>query len=639
MPWARWDATETEMKRLIKKSQKVTKGMPSAVALSILIHAALFLLAGMLVVFTVVKKEEKKFVPPKAVERPKMKLKKPKVKVKKSSKPKPTTRIVTKVNRANMPDIQLPEMSGFGGEGLGSGIGGFDMMPDLSEITVMGSGQSIGNDFVGTFYDFKRDRSGRHLSGFTPWSTPSGLQYWDMVNKFLRSGWKTSRFARYYRSPRNLYTTTFVTPPIRSTIAPIAFGDTDAGGSFWVVHYKGQLVCPATHEEGITFRFRGQGDDFLIVRVDGDIVLGSAWPDGVVNATVVGMLWDSTSADSLKYFMGNNRIEVGDWVTLEPGESLDMEVLVGDWGGASSFLLTVEEEGVEYERNRQGGPILPAFKTAEPSHDLLDVIYTRLREGELCMTNGPVFSDYDTSGGRTGAVKEPEESTALPEPEVSGKPEMRIWTLAGDRTVEAKFMTVIGGKAVLKNAAGKVKKIPLDQLSAEDREYTELASPPVFNINFSRKERQEIFSGRYPRASETRGSYGVRFKQTSPGFYNHELQAEMFVIGQQNSRLTGKYILYDRQKTAFTPTRENQRSHEFYSNKEVVMSGGLRQGSKYQGYLVTLTDARGETVAVEASHKWLAKNLENLRNLKVGNYMDKDCRRVFPTRPKKSGRY
>ena len=52
------------MKRLIKKSQKIVKGMPSAVVLSIVIHAALFLLAGMLVVFTVVKKVEKKFVPP-----------------------------------------------------------------------------------------------------------------------------------------------------------------------------------------------------------------------------------------------------------------------------------------------------------------------------------------------------------------------------------------------------------------------------------------------------------------------------------------------------------------------------------------------------------------------------------------------
>ncbi len=43
-----------------KKNQKVVKGMPSAVLLSILIHGALFLLAGMLVVFTVVKNTAKR---------------------------------------------------------------------------------------------------------------------------------------------------------------------------------------------------------------------------------------------------------------------------------------------------------------------------------------------------------------------------------------------------------------------------------------------------------------------------------------------------------------------------------------------------------------------------------------------------
>ncbi|MEN8254875.1 MAG: hypothetical protein ABFR33_05335, partial [Verrucomicrobiota bacterium] len=63
------------MKRLFQKKQKLVKGMPSAVLLSIAIHAALFFLAGALVVFTVVKKKEIEFEPPKAVERPKMKLK------------------------------------------------------------------------------------------------------------------------------------------------------------------------------------------------------------------------------------------------------------------------------------------------------------------------------------------------------------------------------------------------------------------------------------------------------------------------------------------------------------------------------------------------------------------------------------
>jgi len=587
------------MKKKARKSQKVTKGMPSAVLLSIAIHAALFLLAGMLVVFTVVKKEEKKFEPPKAVERPKMKLKKPKVKIKKTSKPKPTTRIVTKMNRASMPDIQLPEMSGMS-EGLGEGIGGFDMIPDLSEITVLGSGHSIGNDFVGTFYDLKRDRNGRHLStfqqperagGISP--IASGLLYWDMIHDFLQNDWKTTRFARYYRSRRNLYATTFVTPPISSSIAPLAFGDAEAGGSFWVVHYKGKLVCPASHTNGITFRFWGQGDDFMIVRVDNEIVFGSAWPDGTVNTTVLGTLWDWGSADSLKYIMGNNRSIVGDWITLDPGESLDMEVLIGDWGGASCFMLAIEEEGVEYERNRQGGPILPAFKTSEPSHDLLDAIYTRLQIGELCMTNGPVFCDYDTSGGGALAVEEPEERAVLPEPHVSREPEMRTWTLVGGRTMEAEFVTVIGVRAVLRNAEGKIKKILLEQFSDEDREYMELANPPIFNIDFIRKDRKNVFSGRYYRRPQKLGTYGVRLKQTSAGAYNHELQVEMFAVGQQRHKLAGKYILLDRQQTSFTPNKENQRSLEFLSDKKVVLYGGIRTRNDHQGYLVTLTDARG----------------------------------------------
>jgi hypothetical protein len=100
----------------------VVKGAPSGLVISLLVHAAAFMLAGLLVVFNVVNKEEKKFVPPKPVDRPKMKLKKPKVKVKKNAKPKSSERIVTKVTKANMPDIQLPELSGIG-DGIGAGGG------------------------------------------------------------------------------------------------------------------------------------------------------------------------------------------------------------------------------------------------------------------------------------------------------------------------------------------------------------------------------------------------------------------------------------------------------------------------------------------------------------------------------------
>ena len=81
-------------------------------------------------------------------------------------------------------------MSGIG-DGLAGDIGGFEIMPDLSEVTLFGSGQSIGNDFECTFYDSKRDRSGRPL-----WSTDlDGYDWRSKVFNFFLRGWDFSVFS------------------------------------------------------------------------------------------------------------------------------------------------------------------------------------------------------------------------------------------------------------------------------------------------------------------------------------------------------------------------------------------------------------------------------------------------------------
>ena len=614
--------------------------MSSAVVLSILIHAALFLLAGMLVVFTVVKKEEQKFEPPKAIDRPKMKLKKPKVKVKKTSKPKPTTRIVTKMNRANMPDIQLPEMSGMG-DGLGGMVGGFDMMPDFSEPTMYGASQSIGNDFVGTFYDSKRGRDGKILSGVDT----SGWNWRRQIHKFLVRGWDTSVFSRYYRAPRNLYATSLVVPVTRSSLAPLAFGDKDAVGALWMVHYKGQLVCPASHTNGITFCFWGMADESLVVRVDGRIVLGTAWEDSYwkLQPVVIGNLWNTDSADSRKYYMGHNTAMVGDWITLEPGESLDMEILIGDNGGKGGFFLAVEEAGVEYERNRQGAPILPIFRTVELSHEQLDLIYKFFPEGEmLCLTNGPVFCDYDTSAKAVVAL-----DFEVVGPADSADAGVRTWTLADGRTVEGEFINIFSGKIVLKNKKGKTIKIPKEQLSSEDIEYAELASPPDLDINFLKNFRQVDFSGGFydisgwNRPSEEWGHYGVQIKQTSSGVYAHGLQAEMFVIGKQWRR--SKYVLLDRQTIAFNPAKSEQRFFEYRSDRKTVIAldeyYNATFGEKHYGYLVTVADERGKRISLKSSHKWLPGIVDNLEQLSVGNFFDETGMRTYADRPPKNPKY
>jgi len=605
--------------------------MPSAVLLSVLIHAALFLLAGMLVVFTVVKKDEKKFVPPKTIERPKMKLRKPKVKVKKTSKPKPTTRIVTKVTKANMPDIQLPEMSGMS-EGLAGGLSGFDMMPDLGEVTIFGDGQSIGNDFVGTFYDFKRDRSGRSIP-MDPFA------FLGELTKFIRGGWDTSRWTRYYRSPKKLYASCFMVPWMRSSVAPIAFGENDTGGWCWVAHYKGQLV----HPEDITFRFWGNGDDLLMVRVDGQMVLAAnwfsnpTWPMGNI-----ANFWQSDSADSKKYYLGNNLARVGDWITLEAGVPLDMEVLLGEVpGGGFCSMLAVEVKGVEYEHNRQNGPILPMFKTAEPSLGLLDQIYEWLVEGEASLTNGPVFRDYTLKSRdeQKGTVIEESLEENL-EPGASDDLGIRTWRSAKGKELEAEFVSVIGDKVVLKSTKGRQQKIPLTQLSQEDLDYIDLSNPPQLDITFTKQTSQKTPPETSPFLVEVptriiEYTFGTKIRKTSARTYKHELHFEFFAIGQQYLD-DKKFCLLDRRSSTFTPTKENKQSHRFYGEPVGLLSYNLGvefRGKKYSDYLVVVTDERGEIVQHSASANWLFGNLENLKKIPVGAYMDKTCTRVFPTGP------
>ncbi len=613
------------MKRFSRNGQNVVRGLPSAVGLSILIHAAFFLLAGMLVVFTVARKEGQKFIPPKVTERPRMKLRKPKVTVKKTSKPRPPSRIVAKTGRAGMPVIQLPELDGMvvDLEGLASG---FDLEPNFGEAGLFGNGQTIGNDFEGTFYDFLKDRSGRRIP--MDWSMLR-----EILEDFVANGWRAADLVRYYRSPRKLYATTCMFPCMESVLARIAFGEFEEGSEAndycWAIHYKGQLV----HKEGIRFRFWGMGDSILTVRVDGEIVL-----DAPLFASTGGLVpsWHSSSSDSHRYYLGNGQSVVGDWITLEPGIPLKMEYLVVDaGGGAFGATLLVELEGEEYETNRQGGPILPVFKTAPLSENLQDAILQYLVSGEASLEGGPVFCDYDPRYPAKGNQEEDDATLT----EASAGDGSRIWTMLDGHTLEARFMTVVANQVVLENARGKQQKIPLHQLSEEDRRLAELERPPRFNIEFSKKVSQRsvppsiLLGWQQPKLFDY--VFTVALKQTSAGIYSHPLRVEYFSVGKE---IGGNgYILLDRGDAVFSTDRENKKSFEFHGGKVLVRDSVFykeRRGEKYVSYLVTITDERGKIIQHATPNKWLFENIETLKKLPVGKYMDKACIRIHPTQPK-----
>jgi hypothetical protein len=370
------------MRKLKKKIKKEGKGTPSAVLVSIAVHAILLAVAGGFVVFNVIKKEEKKFVPPPPIDRPKMDLKKPRVKVKKQSKPRATTRISSK-SVASMPDIQLPDISS-AGSGLGGGVGGYELVPDVAGMSMFGGSSSVavGNDFEGTFYSLRYDRQGKE-------STMSDQEYKNTIRRFVELGWNPYVFAPFFRAPQKIYTTQIFIPTIFSEFAPAHFGipsGPDFDPYLWCVHYKGKIM----RKEGGRFRFSGFGDDVLLVRVNGTVVLNASYSYHRTELCD----WERHE-DDYRYFMGHAEAAVGDWFELEPGVPVEMEVLIGEIpGGHFCAYLVVEDEAEDYAENEQGMKILPIFKTAEIPDRVKDKIKYTLIPGEADLESDLMFNVY-----------------------------------------------------------------------------------------------------------------------------------------------------------------------------------------------------------------------------------------------------
>ncbi len=226
----------------------------------------------------------------------------------------------------------------------------------------------------------------------------------------------------------------------------------------------------------------------------------------------------------------------------------------------------------------------------------------------------------------------------------SGVEEIRSWTLLDGSTFEASFKALMGKTAVMENSEGKQVKIHVDQFSEKSREHIELKNPPRFKIDFRKKSKPRQVSNRFGARSLANMpvvnyfTFGIRCAQRSAGVYNHEVNIEFFAIGAQR-RHNNKYILLDHQTGSFVPSNENKRSYEFWSTRRVELeeysvARGPTRGKKYDTYLIIITDKNGTIIEAKSEKKWPLENLENLRKLSVGNFMDTTCARVYPGRPK-----
>ena len=335
-------------------------------ALSVLVHIVLVLIAIVWVVSTVTdgagKKDPNAFATgagggaggPKAKEF-KTKLQPKNIK----SLAKTNTRITSKNANASLAVASLPSMSnpllsagaigggaskGFGG-GSGGGIGagkGGGAGGGRNFVSLFGmKGSSLGaSGLIGTLYDLKQTADRKPTSaapantGIAPYRTS--------VREFLESGWSAGRLQRFFKSPDKLVSGQLFITGRSADDAPKAFEvEKLMKPSRWVVHYRCYVEMPSS----MPFRFVGSGDDFLIVRWNRKIALD----DGYETYLAGGGNYKDFGVKVTQEFKvdrrpgGLHRLKAGPWIQVTKGTKVPVEVLIGETpGGVFDCYLAIE---------------------------------------------------------------------------------------------------------------------------------------------------------------------------------------------------------------------------------------------------------------------------------------------------------
>jgi hypothetical protein len=253
-----------------------------------------------------------------------------------------------------------------------------------------------GGSFVGRLYDLKqqKDRSPNRtlekflatMRGNAPYDELMAKEIDDLMQSNWRSGYLDSKF---YRSETPLYATQIFVPEIPANDAPKAYeAEKNVQPRCWIAHYRGR-VSPAT--TGI-YRFVGGGDDVLVVRLNGRIVLDG----GILNVSKFKTdrperpvyTYDFTRKSLGLTVLTQRRggFVVGHQMELRAGVFYDIDVIVGESPGGYFFAnLLLEQDGVDYPKDRKGNPILPLLRLSDSASPDKKLNYPPFQE------NGPVW--------------------------------------------------------------------------------------------------------------------------------------------------------------------------------------------------------------------------------------------------------
>ena len=192
--------------------------------------------------------------------------------------------------------------------------------------------------------------------------------------------------ARFFRNASSLYTTQIWIPKISADHGPAAFHlENIVKPSLWCVLYKGQVVAP----QSFTFHFVGAGDDVMLVRFNGRLVLDRCW--------YIRTNWKPLADYSYDFSKIPKGFAKGDAIQVRAGESYPMEVLIGEQPGGEGFATLLQEiDGISYDKDSHGNPILPVFRMADlkPAASTPEAPYPPHRDdGPVWKVAGPSLSE------------------------------------------------------------------------------------------------------------------------------------------------------------------------------------------------------------------------------------------------------
>jgi len=276
------------------------------------------------------------------------------------SAPVPTTFTVnaSKIPMPNLPALAPPQGTGLadaGASGSGQGVG-----------SVFGSsGSTGGNGFAGYFYDLKQ----------TPDHAPTGMdadKEQVLLKRFFSEGWNEEDWSkRFLKGTTQLFANELMVPLRFSSDGPKAYGlDGICKPGYWCAIYH--LTFTATQSGD--FRVAGYGDDFLIVRVNGSIVLDSGWyppVTGFSRQTIYPSTWLKHPSPGHPEYC---QTVVGTSFHLDMGDSVTIDALLGDADpadgrGRCGYFLFLLRDGQDYAKDTQGNPILPILQV-QPNSNL-----------------------------------------------------------------------------------------------------------------------------------------------------------------------------------------------------------------------------------------------------------------------------